>query len=80
MRDLILTRAGVEPELLVNQDRRSALEQGQRPDQLDQLLDLYTTIDQMERSATRNLNLQLALESVLLGLRDALMLSPKLSS
>ena len=80
VRDLILTRAGVEPEFLVNQDRRPALEQGQRPDQLDQLLDLYTTIDQMERAATRNLNLQLALESVLLGLRDALTPLPKLSS
>ncbi len=72
VRDLILIRTGAGPELLINQNRRSALEQGARPDQLDGLLDLYATIDQMERSATRNLNLQLALESVLLQLRDIL--------
>jgi DNA polymerase-3 subunit delta' len=72
VRDLILTRTGAEPEFLVNQDRRAALEQGARPDQLDRLLDLYITIDQMERSSTRNLNLQLALESILLRLRDIL--------
>lgn len=80
VRDLILTRAGSEPGFLVNQDRRPALEQGARPDQLDRLLDLYSTIDQMERSATRNLNLQLALESVLLQLRDILVPAGTLSS
>lgn len=80
VRDLILTRTGAESEFLINQNRRAALEQGWRADQLDQLLELYTTIDQMERSATRNLNLQLALESVLLQLRDILLPAQSLSS
>jgi DNA polymerase-3 subunit delta' len=80
VRDLILTRTGAEPEFLINQNRRAALEQGWRADQLDQLLELYTTIDQMERSATRNLNLQLALESILLRLRDILIHTPRVAS
>ncbi|TKB82362.1 MAG: hypothetical protein E8D45_00550, partial [Nitrospira sp.] len=77
VRDLILIRTGAEAALLVNQDRRTALEQGWRSDQLDPLLELYTTIDQMERASTRNLNLQLALESILLRLRDILIPTSK---
>ena len=39
---------------------------------VDELLDLLETIEAFQRAATRNVNLHLALENVLLRLREAL--------
>jgi DNA polymerase-3 subunit delta' len=45
-----------------------ALSRSVRP---DTLVDLLTEVEQIHRASTRNINLQLALETLLLRLRDA---------
>ena len=72
VRDLILTRAGADDDLLLHRNQSAALRQGAQPAQLDALLDLFGAIDDLTRGRNRNLNLQLGLESALLGLRDVL--------
>ena len=72
VRDLVLIRIGADPDSLLNLDRLPALKETARVMPLDVLLDLLDDIEAMQRSATRNLNLQMALETVLLRLRDAL--------
>ncbi len=72
VRDLVLVRIGADPDSLLNLDRLPALKKTARGMPLDVLLDLLDDIEAMQRSATRNLNLQIALETVLLCLRDAL--------
>ncbi len=72
VRDLVLVRIGADPDSLLNLDQLPALKETARVMPLDGLLDLLDNIEAMQRSATRNLNLQMALETVLLRLRDAL--------
>ena len=71
VRDLVLVRVGADPDNLLNLDQLPALKERARGMPLDGLLDLLDDIEAMQRSATRNLNLQIALETVLLRLRDA---------
>ena len=76
IRDLILVSVGADPDNLVNRDRLPQLEQaarGLRPDVILHLLDLLTDIETIQQAATRNVNLQMALETILLRLRDAVM-------
>ena len=72
LRDLILVRVGADQTSLVNLDQRQELEQVARQVQIEQLLPLIEDIETLQRAANRNLNLQLALESVLLRLREIL--------
>ena len=72
IRDLILVCVGGDREALVNGDRLSSLEEASRTARLDLLLDLHEDLGAMSRAASRNLNLQLALENTLLRLREAL--------
>jgi DNA polymerase-3 subunit delta' len=72
IRDLILVRLGADPASLVNLDRVSALQEAARSADTDCLLAVMDEIEAFQRAAHRNLNLQLALESILLRLRDAL--------
>jgi DNA polymerase-3 subunit delta' len=72
IRDLILVRMGAEQASLVNIDRVSALQEAARSADTDCLLALMDDIEGFQRAAHRNLNLQLALESIMLRLRDAL--------
>jgi DNA polymerase-3 subunit delta' len=72
VRDLVLVRIGADPDSLLNLDQLSTLKETVRNMPLDGLLDLLEDIEALQRSATRNLNLQMALETVLLRLRDAL--------
>jgi DNA polymerase-3 subunit delta' len=72
VRDLVLVRIGADQDSLLNLDQLPALKETARAMPLDGLLDLLDDIEAMQRSATRNLNLQMALETVLLRLRDAL--------
>ncbi len=72
VRDLILVRVGADPDSLLNLDRLPALQEAARGAHLDALLELHEDLDAMARAATRNLNPQMALENVLLRLRDAL--------
>ncbi|MGH7167050.1 MAG: DNA polymerase III subunit delta' [Nitrospiraceae bacterium] len=74
IRDLILVSVGADPDNLVNRDRLPQLEQaarGLRPDVILHLLDLLADIETIQQAATRNVNLQMALETILLRLRDA---------
>ncbi|MFQ5992846.1 MAG: DNA polymerase III subunit delta' C-terminal domain-containing protein, partial [Nitrospiraceae bacterium] len=72
IRDLILVCVGGDREALVNGDRLVSLEEASRAARLDLLLDLHEDLGAMSRAASRNLNLQLALENTLLRLREAL--------
>lgn len=71
VRDLLLVRVGADPENLLNLDRLSELKEAARGFQPEDLLEVLGAIEAIERAATRNVNLQMALESVLLRLRDA---------
>jgi len=75
VRDLLLVRIGAGQDHLIHTEQVAALQgaaRGAAPDKLTALLD---DIDALQRSAGRNLNLQMALESVLLRLREALLTS-----
>jgi DNA polymerase-3 subunit delta' len=71
VRDLILVRIGADPDSFLNLDRLPDLQEAAQGLQLDALLILLEEIDTIQRAATRNLNLQMALETILLRLRDA---------
>jgi len=68
--DLILVRVGADRTNVINLDRVTELEQTASPIQVDLLLALMEDIEALQRAANRNVNLQLALESILLRLRD----------
>lgn len=71
VRDLLLVRLGADPDHLLNRDRLADLQRDAREARPDLLLGVLDEIQAAERGASRNLNLQLALEQVLLHLRDA---------
>ncbi|MEK6617363.1 MAG: DNA polymerase III subunit delta' [Nitrospirota bacterium] len=71
VRDLILVRIGADLDSFLNLDRLPDLQEAAQGLQLDALLILLEEIDTIQRAATRNLNLQMALETILLRLRDA---------
>ncbi len=75
IRDLLLVCVGADPDHLIHADRLSALKTAARSARTDRLAGLLDEIDALQRSAGRNLNLQMALETVLLRLREALGLS-----
>ncbi len=75
-RDLLLVCIGADQDQLVHADRLPLLKTAVRSAQADRLADLLDEIDQLQRSAGRNLNLHMALETVLLHLREALGAAP----
>ncbi len=76
VRDLVLFKTGADPEWLASIDPRGDWQAVARRGSLEGMLDLLDSLDRFQRNQTRNLNLQLALESVLLRLRDALYADP----
>lgn len=75
IRDLILVSVGADPDHVLNRDRLPQLEEaahGLRPDVTLDLLNLLADIETIQQAATRNVNLQMALETILLRLRDAI--------
>jgi len=76
IRDLLLVCIGADHDHLIHADRLPLLKNAVRNAQADQLAGLLDEIDQLQRSAGRNLNLQMALETVLLHLREALGAAP----
>jgi DNA polymerase-3 subunit delta' len=78
VRDLVIVRVDADRDQLLNVDHVSALERDARQARLDALLDLLGNIEDTQRQATRHLNLQMALENILLRLREALF--PSLAS
>jgi DNA polymerase-3 subunit delta' len=73
IRDLIIIQVGGERDQLLHIDQLPALERYARQAQTDALLAIANEIENTERQATRHLNIQMALENILLRLRDAVM-------
>lgn len=73
VRDLLLVCIGADQDHLIHADRLAALKTAARTAQAELLAGLLDEIDRLQRSAGRNLNLQMALETVLLRLREALL-------
>jgi DNA polymerase-3 subunit delta' len=72
LRDLLLVTIGAPRELMLNAERMAEMKDLARSVQLDALLDLLAEVERIHRASTRNLNLQLALETLLLQLRETL--------
>lgn len=75
IRDLVLIQVGGDRDQILNLDDLTTLEAYAQQADTDALLDLLREIELTEQRATRHLNLQMALEMILLRLRDALTLS-----
>jgi DNA polymerase-3 subunit delta' len=71
VRDLILVGVHADRDSLLNSDQLPELERAAHQAQPDALFSLLEDIEAIQRAANRNLNLQLALETVLLRLREA---------
>ena len=76
IRDLVLIQVGGDLDQVLYVDDLKTLKIYARQADTDQLLDLLREIEMTEQRATRNLNLHMALETILLRLRDALVLAP----
>jgi DNA polymerase III subunit delta' len=77
IRDLVLIQVGGDRDQLLHVDQVPALERDARVAPTDALLDLLRDIENTQQQATRHLNLHMALENILLRLRDALVTSPQ---
>jgi DNA polymerase-3 subunit delta' len=75
IRDLLIIQVGGDRDQLLHVDQVPTLERAARLAQTDALLDLLRDIEDTQQQATRHLNLHMALEHILLRLRDALMTS-----
>jgi DNA polymerase III subunit delta' len=71
IRDLIIIQIGGDRHQLLHLDALPTLEAYARQANTDLLLDLLQDIEKTERQATRHLNLHMALENILLRLREA---------
>ncbi len=71
MRDLLLLRVGAGPENLLNVEQLPALQTIADKISVEVLLELLVETESLQQQAHRNLNLQLALETILLRLREA---------
>lgn len=76
VRDLALIRIGADPDYLLSAGSPEHLDQAAGGVSLDALLSLLDAIEAFQRGATRNLNHQLAVENILLRLRDAFHAQP----
>jgi len=70
-RDLLLLKIGADRRLILNADRLTNVTELAEAVRTDLLLDIMGQIEAIQQAATRNLNAQLALETVLLRLREA---------
>jgi len=75
-RDLLLVKIGADRRLILNADRLTNGTELAEAVRTDLLLDIMGQIEDIQQAATRNLNAQLALETVLLKLREAVCVPP----
>ena len=75
IRDLVLLQIEGDRDQILNLDDLATLETYAQKADTDALLDLLREIELTEQRATRHLNLQMALEVILLRLRDAVAVS-----
>lgn len=71
LRDVLLVRVGADSESILHVEQLPALQAAAEKISAEALLDLLTEIESLEQQANRNVNLQLALETILLRLREA---------
>jgi DNA polymerase-3 subunit delta' len=71
VRDLVLIQIGADSGYLLSAGSPEHMHQVASGASLDALLSLLDAIEAFQRGATRNLNHQLAVENILLRLRDA---------
>ncbi len=71
IRDIILVRVGADPRTLVHGDQIAHLRALADRADVDKVLVLVQDLERYEQQSSRNLNLQLVLENVLLRLGDA---------
>lgn len=71
IRDIILVRVAADPRTLVHEDQIARLQAVAEQADVDKLLALAQDLERYEQQSTRNLNLQLVLENVLLQLSEA---------
>jgi len=71
-----LIQVGGDRDQLLYVEDLKTLETYARQADTDQLLDLLREIEMTEQRATRHLNLHMALETILLRLRDAVTAAP----
>ena len=76
IRDLLIVLVDGNHEHLLHLDQLDQLRHYARQADATMLLDLLREIERTEQQATRHLNLHMALETILLRLRDALALAP----
>lgn len=76
IRDLVLVHVGGDQDHILHLDQLSQLQDYAQQADLGALLELLKEIERIEQSATRHLNLHMALETILLRLREGLGLSP----
>lgn len=72
LRDVLLLAVGAGSDHLLNLDQRTDMETVAEHIDIDELLDLISDLEKLERQANRNVNLQMALETFLLRLRHLL--------
>ena len=70
VRDLVLIQIGADSDYLLSADAPQHMHQVASGASLDDLLSLLDAIEAFQRGATRHLNHQLAVENILLRLRD----------
>jgi len=76
IRDLVLLQIGGDRDQILYLDDLATLEAYAKQADTDSLLDLLREIELTEQRATRHLNLHMALETILLRLREGLRLAP----
>ncbi len=76
IRDLVLVRVGGHHDHLLHLEQLTQLQEDTRRADVTLLVELLSDIERTQQQATRHLNLQMALETTLLRLREALALTP----
>lgn len=72
IRDLVILIIGGDQDQILHLDQLTDLQQYAQRADIDQLLTLLSDIERTRQQATRHLNMQMALETTFLRLRDAL--------
>ena len=77
LRDVLLLAVGAGSDHVLNVDQRTGMQTLAERIDIDELLDLISDLEKLERQAHRNLNLQMALETILLRVRHPLTPQPE---
>jgi DNA polymerase-3 subunit delta' len=76
LRDLLLLTVGADSDNVLNVEQRNEMQALAARIPVDELLDLISSLERLEQQAHRNVNLQMALETILLRVRHLLAPQP----